>query len=146
MNLKNSFLPNYFKIIGLIIFFISLILSAPDFVAGFEAAQNAQFEPPTTAPKADSASPSIFWGDVLLLVGMLIYAFAKEKIEDEFLARQRSEAFFWAFNLMLVIILGLILLGYRSLDVWFFPTMQLILFLLLFSVKKRIDFTTAYEK
>jgi NADH:ubiquinone oxidoreductase subunit 5 (subunit L)/multisubunit Na+/H+ antiporter MnhA subunit len=145
--MKNTFLPNYFKLIGLAIFFISLIISYPDFIRGVEAgmrdAQIDQINPPTSS---QAHYPTIYWSDALLVIGMLIYAFSREKLEDEYLQRQRSEAFFWAFNLMLGVILGLILLDYRSIDVWFFPTLQLISFLLIFYFKKRTTIETSNEE
>jgi hypothetical protein len=52
---------------------------------------------------------------ILLLVGLILTAFSKEKIEDEWVAKQRLDSILWAVYLNTILVLLCIILLYGSL-------------------------------
>lgn len=83
-------LPNYFKKIGLAVFFISFFLGGGDsFMDGFK-----QVTPGTHHYFKNIYGPLLNKIiSVAPIIGLLIYLFSKEKIEDEYVKLFRLETF-----------------------------------------------------
>ena len=138
LTMKNQFLPNYFKWIGLLMFIVG---GVPDFIRGWnegygEGACNGCDE--ADIPFIFSEQTA-FILSVISLLGMIIYSVSREKIEDEFTKVLRWESITLTFVLTVVLML-ITLLIYKKSDIFTAYNVleiQLYLYLIIFFFKKR---------
>ncbi|RYD95242.1 MAG: hypothetical protein EOP54_16135 [Sphingobacteriales bacterium] len=121
-------LPNYYKIIGLVLFLLSIALWIYVAVSG-----NDQLIPDTrffTVVHGDIAGKSNYFNieqvnltytlmGVLFIAGSLLIAFAREKTEDEYIMKLRLSSFQWAVlvNYLLLLLSFLFVYGFDFISV-----------------------------
>ncbi len=129
--MKIKLLPNYFKWIGLVLFFAGGI---PSFFDGYNDYGTNQIENPYSF-----SDQVILIASIISLLGMIIYALSKEKIEDEYINILRWESATTSFFISFVIvIINIIIYGVKDLiDAQFIMELQLLLYLIIFFFKKR---------
>ena len=134
--MKIQLLPNYFKWIGLVLFIGGGI---PDFLRGWADGYNNSTGEEIMANPLPISEQVQYITSILSLVGIIIYALSKEKIEDEFIKVLRWESLSTAFLITTGIVLVNVILKGRNdvIDADFLLEIQLILFLLIFYFKKR---------
>lgn len=132
-------LPNWCKKLGLGIFIVGSSISAyKGFMEGYTA----------TYPKSEKynflenlySDSTLHLFDVLAIIGMLIYMFSKEKIEDDYINKLRLESYQLTslIGLLICIILYIFSQTMRlSLD--YFINIFLMFYLVIFAIKKRAD-------
>jgi hypothetical protein len=130
-----SFLPNSFKKVGIVFVIASFITGYQDIVRGFQRGYTSQ--PYDVPMRAVSLTSLESWSDILLFVGMLIYVFSKEKIEDEYLFQKRAESFTLSFVGILLVSFMLFLAGITVTKILWLLFVQLASFLIIFYFKKR---------
>ena len=133
--MKIQILPNWFKKVGLIMFFVgSIIGGGDDFYDGL-----------TGAPyNSEVGKFSMFLGEnlihifyILSFIGLLIYMLSKEKVEDEYIDKLRLESFQLTSMITLVIAIFMFTISKKSafpLD--YFITLFFWFYLLTFYLKK----------
>ena len=107
----NYLLPHYFKKIGWILFIPSALFGILELYAqGFLGSRALPFF--TAVPKWEAAYIDTFgWAGmdelavIMVAVSLLFIAFAKEKTEDEYVVKIRSESLTWAIMVNYVIII-----------------------------------------
>lgn len=131
-------LPYYFKKIGLWIF---LLAGIPDLVHGYKQGYNASAETDifiTNSIFGIHFTPGLFTiFSVISMVGLILFAFSRDKGFDEFLGQLRMESihltiFFSALIILFVLILG----NGLNVDAIAFMQGQMILFLVIYKIKK----------
>ena len=133
--MKNQFLPNYFKWIGLLMFIVG---GVPEFIEGYNDATPCDncVHDTINSPFSEQTA---FILSVISLLGMIIYAVSREKIEDEFIKMLRWQSATLAFVITAVLML-ITLLIYRKADIltaYNILEIQLYLYLIIFFFKKR---------
>ncbi len=87
-------LPNWCKKVGITIFFISFLFTGGDaFMDGFMSGLSGTSSNPHHFFKDLYGSTVMQILDILLIIGMLIYLFSKEKIEDDYVNLLRLESY-----------------------------------------------------
>ena len=107
--MKFQFLPHYFKYIGLFLYFVLGVLPfANDFVAGFAAGYEAGSGREIDSPDYLFGLPDYLFSktfQIIHLLGVLLYAMAKDKVFDEFMLKLRMESLYIVFFVTLIFIL-----------------------------------------
>ncbi|MEO9572233.1 MAG: hypothetical protein ABJH82_00310 [Polaribacter sp.] len=162
--MKIKMLPNWCKKVGLIIFFLSIVInfsyvdSRESFCKGYNDGYNStRTESKSLFRKSSETkeiktlnfkpffiekvlgSNSIHLFDVSILLGMIIYILAKEKIEDDYINKLRLESYQLTSVLVLFAALGLYSFFENlkfSLNI--FITLYLLSYLIIFALKKRV--------
>jgi len=137
--MKIQLLPNYFKWIGLILFFAGGI---PNFFEGYTNGVNDYGTTQIETPYSLSEYALII-AAIVSLLGMIIYALSKEKIEDEYINILRWESVTISFFISFVIVIAnIVVYGTKGLiDAQFIMDLQLFLYLIIFFFKKRSNLT-----
>ena len=142
-------LPHFFKRIGIVIFFIALIVNSIDegrrsFMEGHNDASDTPIEydfHPVLPAKAMHIS------DFTILIGLLIYVLSKNKKEDEFMQKLRYESAFIVLVLSLFIILILYIINPNiKIDPSSLISMQMVFYLILRLLKRKIILWEDYEE
>ncbi|WP_299776456.1 hypothetical protein [uncultured Formosa sp.] len=151
-------LPNWCKKIGILIFITFAILAGSD---GFRAGWNSVRD---TSPYDKQAKSTLnnhgdtiqgetkpethyfYFGketthlfNIISMVGLFIYILSKEKIEDDYINKLRADSFQLSILIFLLVSLGIYVFQANlnmPVDYFLFPYM--ILFLIIFSIKKRV--------
>lgn len=85
-NPKFILLPTYSKYIGFLVIFISIIIAVVHFLSGVSITDFFN-------PNADIKIVAVF---AMLILGSVLTAFSKEKIEDEFINHLRMKSFLFS--------------------------------------------------
>ena len=162
--MKIKMLPNWCKKLGLAVFFISIVInlsyidSRESFWRGWNKSNNESHKnfdslsskssklPEIKAPKFQPlfiekalGSNSLHLFDISILLGMIIYILAKEKIEDDYINKLRLESYQLTSVLVLLAALGLYSFFENiKLSLNIFITLYLMSYLIIFALKKRI--------
>lgn len=136
MNLR--LLPNWCKKAGVMLFLIAVFFSCYE---GFMEGINGE---PRNSGKYDLftnyfGKEVMHWFNILSILGMIIYAFSKEKIEDDYINKLRLESYQITaiIGLAITIFLYAFSKNYKlSLD--YFINIFLIIYLITFALKKRV--------
>jgi len=133
--MKIQLLPNYFKWIGLVLFFVG---GVPSFFEGYTDGRNDYGTNQIENPFPFSEQ-TILIAAIISLLGLIIYVLSKEKIEDEYLNKLRWESAIASFFISFVIvIINIVIYGTKDLiDAQFIMELQLLLYLIIFFFKKR---------
>ncbi len=145
--MKIQILPNWCKKLGLILFLItSFITSGDAAINGYNHGYNAGRGYSQVIKNKSTLFLSYFGEnflhifDILAIIGILIYMLSKEKVEDDYINKLRLESY------QLTAIIGLIisiLLYVFSKDLKltldYFIYLYLWFYIIIFSIKKRID-------
>jgi len=132
--MKIQLLPNYFKWIGLLMFIAG---GVPEFIEGYNSYECKNCDN-STIPQFFSEQTA-FILSVISLLGMIVYALSREKIEDEFIKVLRWQSATLTFVLTVIIML-ITLFVYKKADVltaYNILEIQLYLYLIIFFFKKR---------
>lgn len=138
-------LPHVFKKVGWILLSISILIwgyvtfvvqDDLDFLYTYVfAAVGSEFlKSETTFFRIINANITFTLIGILFLIGGLLVVFSKEKIEDEYIARLRLQAFQWAFLFNYVILLLLFLLVY-GMEFFYVMVYNMFTMLVLFIVR-----------
>jgi len=127
-------LPNWGKRLGLFIFLISFFLVGGDpFMDGYQGVPSG-----THHSVKDFLGNTLFsFFDALPLIGLLIYMFSKEKVEDDYIRLIRLQSYQATVILLLIVALAIYLFNVDyevSLDMVL--SLFMILFLVIFFFKK----------
>lgn len=150
--MKTHLLPNYFKKIGLILFFFGFIAGVltygvDDFKAGYRDGVNAADG--KESPKVELAETHEHFGkvwtegwirffDLCNIAGILIYALSGEKREDEMYRTLRLETGWLTFVIWLFFIFIIYSIwGELKMSLSYVLTVPLLLFLVMFFFRKR---------
>jgi hypothetical protein len=132
-------LPNWCKVLGFIVFIIFLFLDGGDhFLNSFS--ENVIYENQGILGllQAFTGGGKVF--DLLIILGLLLYLFSKEKTEDDYIKLLRLESY--QFTSIALVLLALIFFLF-SFTIRFsienFISVFIILHLTIFSFKKKID-------
>lgn len=134
-------LPNWCKKLGVIVFVVFSFLEGRDaFFEGFLGI------PEKTLHSQGVFSFRAFFGENLMLVfstisllGIIVYMFSKEKVEDDFINKLRLESY--QLTALLIIIVSLIFyIGNfgKTVELGTFISLFLFIYLLIFAFKKRL--------
>ena len=133
-------LPNWFKKIGFTLFFVFSILDGGEhFTNGLNGllGQVSDTSGIFSLLKAFAGGNKAF--DSIIIIGLLLYMFSKEKVEDDYIKILRYESYQIA--TMLYILIALILFIF-SIQITFYPasfiTGYILLYLIIFYFKKRM--------
>ena len=147
--MKIKMLPNWCKKLGLAVFIIGFITSV---IAGWNSVEDCSpyqsnsvtISESSQVEKQDSEivtpnNENIDLDGVIVVIGMFIYMFSKEKIEDDYINILRLESFQLTslIGLVSVIIIYLIS-GNISFNIDSLTNLFLIFYLIIFAIKKRI--------
>lgn len=153
--MKTFLLPNYFKKIGLVLFFVGwiagfLTYGVDDFRAGMQGAIYQENLQHAEAFEYDSESIEhvrfgMTWTegwtrffDLLTIGGMLIYAVSRERSEDELYLKLRLETGWITFLIWLLgIFVAYSIWGEVDLSLSYTLGIPLVLFLIIFYYRKR---------
>ncbi|WP_067145388.1 hypothetical protein [Pseudotamlana agarivorans] len=145
-------LPNWCKKVGVLVFLIFAIPSAVEgFIDGLNDSINCRIEatktyqdiqPGMTKPEIITnyfEQNTLHLFNVLNIIGLLIYMLSKEKIEDDYISMLRLESY----QLTIVIFLVFSIMIYAffkdlKLSIDYFISGFMMLFLIIFFIKKRI--------
>ena len=137
--MKTQILPNYCKIIGLILFItFSFIGSGDDFIDGFNSGAGLLNEG-SDLFKSYFGIELLHYFDIISFIGMLIYAVSKEKIEDDYITKLRLESY--QLTAIIGLILSIILYTFFEsikLTLDYFIILYIWCYLLIFFIKKRL--------
>jgi len=133
--MKIQLLPNYFKWIGLTLFLGGAI---PNFMRGFTEGYN-EYGADQMVNTLPFSEQTYLIAGIISLLGMIVYALSKEKIEDEFLKVLRWQSVTIAFVVSIVIVIvDMLLHGTKDIiDGQFLTELQLLSYLIVFAFKKR---------
>jgi len=136
--MKIQLLPNYFKWIGLLMFFVGAI---PSSIEGWndgynDGACNGCDDIRIPFPFSEQAYIIL---DFMALLGMIVYALSKEKIEDEFIKILRWESVTTTFIISVLFILGKTMLHGKDSTPLASTLLeyQMLIYLIIFFFKKR---------
>ena len=136
--MKVKMLPNWCKKLGFVLFIFGFSFS---FYSGFmEGLNGEKFDSSKYNYFEDLFSESIMHlFEVLAIIGMVIYMFSKEKIEDDYINKLRLESF----QLTSFVGLGITIIAYAiseeiKLTLDYFIILFLWIYLITFAIKKRV--------
>ncbi|RNI29945.1 hypothetical protein EFA69_10485 [Rufibacter immobilis] len=130
-------LPHYFKKIGLILF---VGASLPDFIRGITS---GYYDFHQASPSGDTSllplpSQTLWILEIIAILGIVLYAMAKDRIHDELLQWLRMEAIEITFFLTVVIVsIGYFFSHGFRIHPSYLINLQLIVFLIIYYVKKQ---------
>lgn len=130
-------LPNWCKKLGFVLFIICFTISGSEsFMEGFnEATQGSKEYSVFENYFSDSI---LHFFDVLSIIGMIIYMFSKEKIEDDYINKLRLESF--QLSSVIGLVVTIILYAFSKdikLTLDYFLILFLWTYLVIFAIKKR---------
>ncbi|WP_372757089.1 hypothetical protein [Mariniflexile sp.] len=150
-------LPNWCKKLGLIVFIIfSILIGRDDFVRGFkDAHKDSDYSYDNTSVsknKTNLASndndtlflnyfgkPLMHLFEITCILGMIIYMISKEKIEDDYIIKLRLESYqLTTLMFLITTIILFALYGDLNWTLSYFINLFIILYLLVFFIKKRV--------
>lgn len=137
-------LPNWCKKAGLVIFIVFSILGGwQDFMVGFyDGVRGLPYNPGSDNDLLLSnnlTKSTLHFFTVVSMIGMLIYMFSKEKVEDDYIHRLRLESF--QLTAVIGLLTALVLYGVSrniELTLDYFITLFLWLYFIVFFIKKRL--------
>ena len=128
-----QFLPHYFKYIGLTLFIGYFII---EFYSGFTAGYSGK---PYGSTSIDFL-PNLINQEIIEIVaysGLLLYAFSRDKVFDEFIYKIRLESVYMIFFGSLIFILGRkIIQGDWEMSASYLFEAQIVLYLLINKIRK----------
>ena len=144
--MKIKMLPNWCKRLGFLVFIISLLInstyieSRKSFLEGYYAGYGIKNEILNLEPilfESVFGSQSLHFFSVLIIIGLIIYMFSREKVEDDYIDKLRLESF----KLTSLIGLGCSMLLYiifktLKLELDYFVLIFLIVYLNIIALKK----------
>ena len=137
--MKLRMLPNWFKKLGFIIFLIGASVSMYEgFMEGLTGtpSDSGQFD----SVKNYLGEKAIHWFDILSILGMIIYIFSKEKVEDDYINKLRLESY--QITALLGLSVTIVLYTFSEdikLTLDYFIILFLWTYLITFAVKKRLE-------
>tara|TARA_B110000285_G_C15059350_1_gene581446 strand:- start:478 stop:945 length:468 start_codon:yes stop_codon:yes gene_type:complete len=145
--MKIKMLPNWGKKLGFLVFVISVLItstfieSRKSFFEGYNAGLVLENEILNLEPilfERVLGSESLHFFSVLIIIGLIIYMFSKEKVEDDYINKLRLESF----QLTSLISLAASVMFYIvyktfKLELDYFVLIYLIIWLNIFALKKR---------
>lgn len=146
--MKTQILPNWYKKLGLIIFFFATVLNGGvNFlssskiyrISGIDIGKSVEYDGGFRGLlSAFTGGAFPHYIDVLAIIGMLVYMISREKVEDDYINKLRLESF----QLTTVIGLVIAIIIYATsrdlmltLDYYIFPFIWT--YLILFFIKRR---------
>jgi hypothetical protein len=145
--MKIKMLPNWGKKLGFLVFVISVLItstfieSRKSFFEGYNAGLVLENEILNLEPilfERVLGPESLHFFSVLIIIGLIIYMFSKEKVEDDYIDKLRLESF----QLTSLISLAASVILYiafktMKLELDYFALIYLIIYLNIFALKKR---------
>jgi len=137
--MKLRMLPNWFKKLGFIIFLIGASVSMYEgFMEGLTGtpSDSGQFD----SVKNYLGEKAIHWFDILSILGMIIYIFSKEKVEDDYINKLRLESY--QITALLGLSVTIVLYTFSEdikLTLDYFIILFLWTYLITFAIKKRLE-------
>ncbi|WP_298997198.1 hypothetical protein [uncultured Tenacibaculum sp.] len=137
--MKLQMLPNWCKKLGFIIFLIGASVSMYEgFMEGLTGApsDSGQFD----SVKNYLGEKAIHWFDILSILGMIIYIFSKEKVEDDYINKLRLESY--QMTALLGLSVTIVLYAFSEdikLTLDYFIILFLWTYLITFAIKKRLE-------
>lgn len=137
--MKLQMLPNWCKKLGFIIFLIGASVSMYEgFMEGLTGApsDSGQFD----SVKNYLGEKAIHWFDILSILGMIIYIFSKEKVEDDYINKLRLESY--QITALLGLSVTIVLYAFSEdikLTLDYFIILFLWTYLITFAIKKRLE-------
>ncbi|CDF77761.1 conserved hypothetical membrane protein [Formosa agariphila KMM 3901] len=147
-------LPNWYKKIGILIFITFAILAgSDDFRAGWNSVEyTSPYKSPlnnhedTTQGETKPETHHFYFGketthlfSILSIAGLFIYMLSKEKIEDDYINKLRADSFQLSILIFLLVSLGIYAFqGNLNMPLDYFLFLYMMLFLIIFSIKKRV--------
>tara|TARA_R110000822_G_scaffold177847_1_gene317843 strand:- start:96 stop:539 length:444 start_codon:yes stop_codon:yes gene_type:complete len=145
--MKIKMLPNWGKKLGFLVFVISVLItstfieSRKSFFEGYNAGLVLENEILYLEPilfERVLGPESLHFFSVLIIIGLIIYMFSKEKVEDDYIDKLRLESF----QLTSLISLAASVILYiafktMKLELDYFVLIFLIIYLNIFALKKR---------
>lgn len=135
--MKIKMLPNWCKKLGVSIFLLGFIVS------GYKGFMDGMTGYAVNGDKFDNferlfSDPMLHLFDIIAILGMVIYMFSKEKIEDDYINKLRLESY----QLTALIGLGITIILYTfsnniKLSLDYFINLFLMFYLIAFALKKR---------
>lgn len=122
--------PRKFKYVGLVISAIFIVMGIYNMYFTFTLEIYTPFE---VEGLLGSSSPNELTDEILgagLIIGLMMLAFSKEKIEDEFVGKMRLESLLWAVyvNYILLILTFFFVYGNPFLDVIIYNMYTILIF------------------
>ena len=147
--MKVKMLPNWCKKLGLAVFLIGVIVSG---IKGWNSVEDCSPYKGSSVVISEASqvkkqnlesvisnNENMDLDGVIVVIGMFIYMFSKEKIEDDYINILRLESFQLTSLIGLVsIIIIYIISGNISFDIDSLTNLFLIFYLIIFAIKKRI--------
>jgi hypothetical protein len=145
--MKIKMLPNWGKKLGFLVFVISVLITATfienrkSFFEGYNAGLGLENEILNLEPilfERVFGSESLHFFSVLIIIGLILYMFSEEKVEDAYIDKLRLESF----QLTSLISLATSVILYMvfktmKLELDYFVLIFLIIYLNIFALKKR---------
>lgn len=134
--MKIQLLPNYFKWIGLLMFFVG---GVPSFMKGWNEGYSEGAGDTSANFPYTFSEQTLLISALIGLLGMIIYALSREKIEDEFIKILRWQSVTIAFVIsIIIVIIDMLLHGTKDIiDGQYLTELQLLIYLIVFYFKKR---------
>jgi hypothetical protein len=149
--MKWKMLPNWCKKLGFLLFIFGFIATSSigSFREGFNEGYNAYnpkkievniaSDDELQTPEASENGNSNHIYDVVLILGMIIYLFSREKIEDDYINKLRLESY--QFTAIMGLVVTIVFYAFSKdleLTLDYFLILFLWTYLLTFAIKKRI--------
>lgn len=135
--MKLKMLPNWCKKVGVSLFVIG---GSIPFYTGFTEGMRTYGSDATKYNNMDHlySDPTVHLFEIISIIGLVIYMFSKEKIEDDYINSLRLESFQTTalLGLAITIILNIVF-GNFSLELDYFTNLFLMFYLTIFAIKKR---------
>ena len=145
--MKIKMLPNWGKKLGFLVFVISVLItstfieSRKSFFEGYNEGFVLENEILNLEPilfERVLGSESLHFFSVLIIIGLIIYMFSKEKVEDDYIDKLRLESFQLASLISLAAsVILYIVFKTMKLELDYFMLIFLIIYLNIFALKKR---------
>jgi|TARA_B110000967_G_scaffold198204_1_gene230912 hypothetical protein len=145
--MKIKMLPNWGKKLGFLVFIISMIInstfieSRKSFYEGYYVGLGGEKEILILKPilfERVLGSQSLHFFSILIIIGLIIYMFSREKVEDDYIDKLRLESFQLTSLIGLAVLIILyIVFKTLKLELDYFVLIFLIIYLNIFALKKR---------
>jgi Ca2+/Na+ antiporter len=137
-------LPHYFKWIGIGLLILSFVFGIDDFLLGLYGGWHHD-----SSKEFKRILPEIFaqTSDYILLISLLIYLVSRNKREDEFIQKIRYEsAYIVLVTTILIILVLYIIIPDINLKVSILLALQMLFYLVVMFLRKRIILGEDYEE
>jgi len=153
-----TYLPYYFRRIGIVFVFVAVILSCianvNDFLEGWHSGSSRALQRDRTYVKeepvdyhviSDELGKTLTWVSLSFsFAGFLLYMFSKEKVEDEFIERLRYMSLAKSLLITWVITSALLIIhGELQLEGFYILQFQLFLYVVIYNYYKKWKFMVA---